>query len=68
MTDRPHTRLILELDSHREPISGRMREEGGESRPFSGWLGLAAALRRALASGQGAAVDPGPRPRDLPPG
>jgi hypothetical protein len=51
-------RLILELDSEAEPIEGRMRTEGGASRKFVGWLGLAAALRGVLG-------DPGSAPEDV---
>jgi hypothetical protein len=41
-------RLTLELDCESEPIGGRMLEEGGTSRPFVGWLGLASALGSVL--------------------
>jgi hypothetical protein len=55
------TRLTLEFDSRTEPISGRMRDETGTSRAFSGWLGLAAALGsilRSRGSAGGAATRP----------
>jgi hypothetical protein len=45
-------RLTLELDSASEPITGRMREGNGHSRPFAGWLGLAAALGSFLGRGE----------------
>jgi hypothetical protein len=41
-------RLTLELDCDSDPIGGRMLEEGGTSRPFVGWLGLASALGSVL--------------------
>jgi len=57
------TRLTLELDSRSEPISGRMRDETGTSRAFSGWLGLAAALGSILRTrGSAAGAGPGPKP------
>jgi hypothetical protein len=37
-------RFTLELDCDADPIAGRLLDEGGESRPFAGWLDLAAAL------------------------
>jgi hypothetical protein len=40
--------LSVRLDVHldREPISGRLRAEGGVDEQFVGWLGFADALRR----------------------
>jgi len=52
MPDRERLQLTLELDSRTEPITGRMRARGGETRPFTGWLGLAAALGSVLEGGQ----------------
>jgi hypothetical protein len=37
-------RFTLELDCDADPITGRLLNEGGESRAFAGWLDLAAAL------------------------
>jgi hypothetical protein len=37
-------RFTLELDCDADPIVGRLVAEGGESRSFAGWLGLASAL------------------------
>jgi hypothetical protein len=48
MTDRGRLQLTLELDSRTEPITGRMRAQRGPTRPFTGWLGLAAALGSVL--------------------
>jgi hypothetical protein len=66
MSDRPHTRLTLEVEQV-EPISGRLLDERGHGRSFTGWLGLASALGSELpadgapvpapgAGGRGAAV------------
>jgi hypothetical protein len=40
--------LSLRLDIHldREPISGRLRTEGGAEERFVGWLGFVDALKR----------------------
>jgi hypothetical protein len=40
--------LSVRLDVHldREPISGRLRAEGGADEVFVGWLGFVDALRR----------------------
>jgi hypothetical protein len=48
MPDRERLQLTLELDSRAEPITGRMRAQGGEARSFTGWLGLAAVLGSVL--------------------
>ena len=42
-------RLELEIRFDAEPIEGRVHDdrEGGRSRPFSGWLGLIAAIEAA---------------------
>jgi hypothetical protein len=50
MTQDP-LRISLELDPGAQPISGRLYEELGGVRSFSGWLGLFAALE-AAATGQ----------------
>lgn len=39
-------RLWLELDLDAEPIRGTLRQSGGPSSTFTGWLGLSAALER----------------------
>jgi hypothetical protein len=36
-------RLALEIEPS-DPISGTLRDAGGLTRPFSGWLGLISAL------------------------
>jgi hypothetical protein len=48
MSDVQPTRVTVEFESGSEPMSGRMMDEGGRSRPFTGWLGLAAALGSVL--------------------
>jgi hypothetical protein len=47
--------LRLEIEVDRDPIAGRLSEDGGPGRPFAGWLGLARALALALEPGE-----PGP--------
>ena len=42
-------RISLELDPAVEPITGRLYEERGRVRAFSGWLALFAALETAAA-------------------
>jgi hypothetical protein len=49
--------LEIELDS--QPIAGRLRGAGGEI-DFAGWLGLAAALERALEDATVARHEAGP--------
>jgi hypothetical protein len=53
------TRLALEVRFDTEPIEGRLydRDGGRLDRPFSGWIGLMAAIEAA----RGAA---GPRPKE----
>jgi hypothetical protein len=41
-------RLSLEVEPDTEPPVGSLRDERGEAIAFSGWLGLASALDRAL--------------------
>ncbi len=48
MTDRTHTTLGVELDPQDGSIAGRVLDEDGAGRPFSGWMGLAAAIEDAL--------------------
>jgi len=57
------TRIVtLKLDTDADPISGELNEAGETSRPFVGWLGLAAALERVFA-GRSPAV-PAERPSE----
>ena len=47
--DKRRTRMVtLEVDPTSDPIQGIARDERGAERPFSGWVGLAAALEHAL--------------------
>ncbi len=51
------TRLGLEVRFDAQPIHGRLfvsDGEGGLDRPFSGWLGLMAALEAARRAAEGA--------------
>jgi hypothetical protein len=41
-------RLSLEIEPDSDPLVGALRDEHGESIAFSGWLGLANAIDRAL--------------------
>jgi hypothetical protein len=41
--------LRIELEHGSEPIRGTIGPQDGPATPFTGWLGLAAALERALA-------------------
>ena len=53
-------RFGLDVELHVEPIQGRVYEDGGAlDRPFSGWLGLIAAIEAA----RGAHPAPPYRPR-----
>lgn len=53
--------LAIEVRFDAEPIEGRLYEEGGDrtGRPFSGWMGLMAAIEAA-----GAASAPTPPERE----
>jgi hypothetical protein len=44
------SRLAVEVRFDAEPIEGRVSEDGGLNRPFSGWLGLMAAIEAARPS------------------
>jgi hypothetical protein len=44
-------RLLLEVTSADDPITGVLRAEDGAPRAFSGWLSLAVAIDEALAPG-----------------
>jgi hypothetical protein len=49
--------LVLEFEDS-EPISGSLHGDDGGSRPFSGWLGLMAAIRETAGN------EPSPAPGD----
>ena len=51
MTDRTHATLRVELDPQDGSIAGRLMDGEGADRPFSGWVGLAAAIEDALQGG-----------------
>jgi hypothetical protein len=44
------TRIVVELIPGAAPITGRVLAPAQESRPFTGWTGLFAALRAAAAN------------------
>lgn len=46
----PVVQMTVDVDALSEPIRGRRRVEGGHSRPFCGWVELAAALEQARTS------------------
>jgi hypothetical protein len=47
------SRLALEVQFDAQPIEGRVYDAGGRlDRPFSGWLGLMAAIEAARGIGQ----------------
>jgi hypothetical protein len=55
--DAPHKLTVtLELDATSTPIRGVARDEHGAQRPFTGWVGLATVLERALELGASAAA------------
>ena len=51
--------LRIDLDGDADPIAGRLRAEGSDWRPFSGWIALAAALEEARHSAAGPVSDEG---------
>lgn len=52
MADPAPTVLTLEIDDHdAEHITGTLTPAAGPPLPFTGWLGLAAAIERATATG-----------------
>jgi hypothetical protein len=53
-------RLDVQLDA--QPITGRLRTDGGEDEPFVGWLGFIDTLRRL--SGPQDSGNPAPDPSD----
>lgn len=48
MESRETQRFTLELDPIEQSIAGSLTDERGTAVPFTGWLGLARALERAL--------------------
>jgi hypothetical protein len=53
--------VVLHLDPVSEPLRGRV-EIGDEAIEFTGWVGLAGALDRALTSAAHGRVPPEPAP------
>jgi hypothetical protein len=49
--DPPPARIVVELTSGAAPITGCVLAPAQESRPFTGWIGLFAALRAAAGAG-----------------
>jgi hypothetical protein len=49
--DFPPTRIVVELTSDAAPIAGCVLAPAQDSRPFTGWIGLFAALRAAAGEG-----------------
>lgn len=47
--------IQLELRTDEDAIAGRLTADNGESREFSGWLGLIAALDALVESARGSA-------------
>jgi hypothetical protein len=45
-----HTAISLELSLDGDALSGLASVENGESRPFSGWLGLVSAIEALIAT------------------
>jgi hypothetical protein len=46
MTAARPLRLLLEIQSHGERITGRVRHQDGNEWPFSSWLGLLTLIER----------------------
>jgi hypothetical protein len=44
------TQITLDLEVNDDFLSGRIRDGSGAGRPFSGWLGLMAAIDELLAA------------------
>jgi hypothetical protein len=55
MTEAKHE-LVIEIDPGPGPWTGHVRDEHDERYPFSGWVGFAAALGRALGEDAGEAT------------
>jgi hypothetical protein len=49
--DSPPARIVVELTPGAVPITGNVLASAQESRPFTGWIGLFAALRAAAGAG-----------------
>ena len=56
MTARTQVTLRVELDSQGDSISGRVLDEDGAGRSFSGWVGLAAVIEAASEAAAGDAA------------
>jgi hypothetical protein len=54
--DRVHFTVAIEPPS--DPITGAVRDPGGRSVEFAGWLGFAAALEQLLSAGRQRAATP----------
>ncbi|MFL5820395.1 MAG: hypothetical protein ACJ76S_06900 [Solirubrobacteraceae bacterium] len=54
---REGVQVTLDFDSAAEPIRGSLRDAGGTSRAFTGWLGLLCTLEAALTKGAGSAAE-----------
>jgi len=52
-TGRP-VQLQLEIDPASEPVTGTIHDASGRAIEFTGWLGFAAAIEKALSPGVGA--------------
>jgi hypothetical protein len=48
MAEPERDKLTLEIDSGTSPLAGVLHDAHGVTHPFSGWVGLAAALEHAL--------------------
>jgi hypothetical protein len=63
--DSTPARIVVELTPGAAPITGYVRASAQESRPFTGWIGLFAALRAAAGEmndcGHGSLNRPGGR-------
>jgi hypothetical protein len=45
----PTITVVIEVDTHREPIEGRLLEPSALATPFRGWLSLAALMESTRA-------------------
>lgn len=54
--------ITCELQTVGDSLTGRVRRDGGETREFTGWLGLLGALQALMANADpaGPAPEPGP--------
>ena len=60
MTGHRTREYVLELDVEADPIAGRLRGHDRESCDFTGWLGLASALERMIATAGASNDEAGP--------